>query len=96
MNVEYCIIFTDQEFRIFTIQHADFSHIMNLSSQNNMQAFISRNYRLNRNGHLANFFSYVCNGKNIKELLASTLNRIAASVRCVRSMVVVLNAKLTD
>ena len=83
MNVEYCIIFTDQEFRIFTIQHADFSHIMNLSSQNNMQPFISRNYRLNKHGKLAIFFSYVCNGKNINELLASALNGIAASVRCV-------------
>ena len=45
-------------------------------------------------------FSYVCNGKKIKELFASTLNRItlngiAASVRCVSSMIVALNVKLT-
>ena len=38
---------------------------------------------LNRNGNSANFFPYVCNGKKIKELFASTLNRITASVRCV-------------
>ena len=39
------------------------------------------------------FFSYVCNGKKIKELFASTLNGIPASVKCVSSMIVVLNAK---
>ena len=33
--------------------------------------------------------------KKIKELFASTLNGIAASVRCVSSMIVVINAKLT-
>ena len=33
--------------------------------------------------------------KKTKELFASTLNEIAASVRCVSSMIVVLNAKLT-
>ena len=33
--------------------------------------------------------------KKIKELIASTLNRITASVKCVSSMIVVLNAKLT-
>ena len=54
-----------------------------------------RNYRLKRNGNLANFFSYFCNGKRIKELFASTLNGTAASVRCVSSMIVVLNTKLT-
>ena len=32
---------------------------------------------------------------NIKELFASALNGITASVRCVSSMIVVLNAKLT-
>ena len=48
---------------------------------------------MNRNGNLANFFSYVCNGKKIKELFASTLNRIPASARCVSSIIVVLNAK---
>ena len=31
--------------------------------------------------------------KKIKELFASTLNGIAASVRCVSSMIVVLSAK---
>ena len=50
---------------------------------------------MNRNGHSANFFSYVCNGKNIKELFASTLNGITASVKCVSSIIVVLNDKLT-
>ena len=39
------------------------------------------------------FDAYILADK-IKELFASTLNRIAASVRCVSSMVVVLNAKL--
>ena len=48
---------------------------------------------MNRNGNSANFFSYVCNGKKIKELFASTLNRKPISVRCVSSMIVVLNAK---
>ena len=48
---------------------------------------------MNRNGNLANFFSYVCNGKKIKELFASSLNRITASVRYVPSIIVVLNAK---
>ena len=55
----------------------------------------SRNYRLNKNGNSAIFFSYVCNGKTIKELFASTLNEITASVSCVSSMVVVLNAKFS-
>ena len=49
---------------------------------------------MNRNGNSATFFSYVCNGKKIKELFASTLDRIPISVRCVSSMTVVLNAKL--
>ena len=48
---------------------------------------------MNRNGNSANFFSYVCNGKQVEELFASTLNRMPASVRCVSSMIVVLNAK---
>ena len=48
---------------------------------------------MNRNGNSANFFSYVCNGKKIEELFASTLNGIPASVRCVSSVTVVLNAK---
>ena len=50
---------------------------------------------MNRNGNSANFFSYVCNGKKFKELFASTLNGVTASVRYVSSMIVVLNAKLT-
>ena len=33
--------------------------------------------------------------KKVKELFASTLNGITASVRCVSSIIVVLNAKLT-
>ena len=56
----------------------------------------SRNYRLKRNGNSANFFPYVCNDKKTKELFASTLNRIAAGVRYVSSMIAVLNTKLTD
>ena len=51
---------------------------------------------MNRNGNSANFFSYVCNGKKIKELFASTLNGIPASVRCVSSMIVVLNANFAQ
>ena len=50
---------------------------------------------MNRNGNQTNFSSYVCNGKKIKELFASTLNGITASVRCVSSIIVILNAKLT-
>ena len=48
---------------------------------------------MNRNGNSANFFSYVCNDKKNKELFASTLDRIPISVRCVSSMIVVLNGK---
>ena len=55
----------------------------------------SRNYKLNRNGNSANFFSYVCKGKKFKKLFASTLNGINESVRYVSSMIVILNAKLT-
>ena len=50
---------------------------------------------MNRNGNLANLFSYVCNGKKFQELFVSTLNGITASIRCVSSFIVVLNAKLT-
>ena len=42
---------------------------------------------------MAIFFSYVCNGEKIKELFASTLNGITASVRCMSSILVVLNAR---
>ena len=38
--------------------------------------------------------SYVCNAKKTRELFTSTLNGIAASVRCVSSIIVILNAKL--
>ena len=48
---------------------------------------------MNRNGNSAIFFSYVCNGNKSKELFASTLNGIPISVRCVSSMIVVINAK---
>ena len=48
---------------------------------------------MNRNGNSANSFLYVCNGKKIKELSASTLDRIPFSVRCVSSIIIVLNAK---
>ena len=47
---------------------------------------------MNRNGNSANFFLYVCNDKKNKELFASTIDRIPISVRCVSSMIVVLNA----
>ena len=50
---------------------------------------------MNRNGNSANFFSYVRNDKKSKELFASFLNRITASVRRVSSMIAVINAKLT-
>ena len=49
---------------------------------------------MNRNGNSANFFPYVCNDKKIKELFTSTLDRITASVRCVSSTAVVVNAEL--
>ena len=48
---------------------------------------------MNRNGNSANVFSYVCDDKKIKELFAFTLDRIPISVRCVSSMIVVINAK---
>ena len=50
---------------------------------------------MNRNGNSAIFFLYVCNGKKIKELFASILNGIPASVKCVSSMIVVLNTKFS-
>ena len=49
---------------------------------------------MNRNGNSAILFSYVCNGKKIKELFASTLNGIPASVKGVFSMIIILNAKI--
>ena len=48
---------------------------------------------MNRNVNSANVFPYVCNGKKIEELFVPTLNGIAASVRCVSSVIVVLNAE---
>ena len=58
--------------------------------------YVPRNYRLNRNRNSTNFFSNVCYGKQIQELFASTLDGIAASVRCVSSIIVILNVKLPD
>ena len=57
----------------------------------------SRNYKYEQGWKLGKFFSYVCNGKKIKELFASTLNGIPISVIhvCVFSMIGVINAKLT-
>ena len=49
---------------------------------------------MNRNGNSANFFSYVCNDKKIKELFASFFNKIPISVICVSSMIIVFNAKV--
>ena len=57
-----------------------------------MRLFAQGIIDVNRNGNSANFFSYVCNDKKIKELFASTLNGIPISVRCVSSMIVVFNA----
>ena len=57
---------------------------------------LPRNYRLNWNGNMEKFFSYVCNDKTNKELFAFTLNGIAAGVRCMSSMIVVVKAKLPD
>ena len=48
---------------------------------------------MNRNGNSANFFSYICNGKKIKELLASTLNGIPAIFKGGSFIIVGLNAK---
>ena len=64
-----------------------------MDNSNHSDEIKARNYRLNRNGNSAIVFSYVCNDKKIKEAFASTLNGIAASVRWVSSMIVVLNAK---
>ena len=38
---------------------------------------------MNRDGNSVNFFSYVCNGKKVNQLFASTSDRIPISVRCV-------------
>ena len=51
---------------------------------------------MNRSGNSANFSSYACNDKKIKELFASTLDRIPISVRCVSSIIVVLTLNLTN
>ena len=48
---------------------------------------------MTRNGNSANFSLMFVMAKKIKELFASTLNGILASVRCVSSMIVVLNVK---
>ena len=55
----------------------------------------TKNYRLKRNGNSANFSRMFVIAKKIKNLIASTLNKITASARCVSSMIVVPNAKLT-
>ena len=47
---------------------------------------------MNGNGNSANFFSYVCNDKKIKEFFASTLNKIPISFRCVSYMTVIFDA----
>ena len=44
---------------------------------------------------MANFFLDDCNDIEIKQLFASILNGLTASVRCVSFIIVVLNAKLT-
>ena len=49
---------------------------------------------MNRNGNSANFSRMIVMVKEFKELLASTLNGITASVRSVSSIIVDLNAKL--
>ena len=49
---------------------------------------------MNRNGNSANF-SRMFVMANKLELFVSTLNGISASVRCVSSIIVVLNAKFT-
>ena len=51
---------------------------------------------MNRNENSAILFSYVYNGKKSKELFASTVNGITASVRCVSSMMVVINGKFAS
>ena len=53
----------------------------------------SKNYRYEQERKLGLFFSYVCNGKKIKELFASTLDKIPISVSCVSSMITVSNDK---
>ena len=61
-------------------------------SQTYIESFDQGIMDMNRNGNSANFFLYVCNGKKVEELFASTLNGIAASVKHVFSIIVVLNA----
>ena len=52
------------------------------------------NYRFYWNRNLANFSSSACNSK--KSFFTSTCNEITASVRCVYSKPVVLDARLDD
>ena len=68
-----------------SVLKGDNSHIQTVYSQGIID--------MNRNGNSAKFFSYVCNGKKIKELFASTLDRIPISVRCVSSMTAVFHNK---
>ena len=51
----------------------------------------TRNYKYEQERKLDKFFSPMV----VMTLFASTLNGITASVRCVSSIIVVLNAKLT-
>ena len=56
----------------------------------------TRNYKYEQERKLSNFFSRMFVMAKKLELFASTLNGITASVRCVSSIIVVLNAKLTQ
>ena len=56
-------------------------------------ASFNKELQTNRNGNSAIFLSYVCNGKIIEELFASTLNGVTASVRCVSSSMFVIKQK---
>ena len=49
---------------------------------------------MNRNGNSQFFSRMFVMAKKIKQLFTSTLNGLTASVRCVSSMIVVLNSKL--
>ena len=62
--------------------------LINKITANKNSWFTQGIINMTRYGNSANFFLYVCNGKKIKELFASTLNGITASVRCVPSKIV--------
>ena len=63
------------------------------SATPNLLKDILRNYRLNRSENSPTFSRMFKMAKKIKELFTFTLNGIAASVRCVSTMIVVLHAK---